>query len=100
SSAVIQRMVYLELRGYDFALDGRLNLDCNQLAHTGLYLVNNSEAHVDVRMVQTAVRNARRASTAFTGGEGIALRGAFQNIFLDRPTIENITMAVGAGVAG
>ena len=46
------------------------------------------------------IRNARRSSLAFPGGNGIEVLGGFRSVILTRPDVRNCTMAAGAEVFG
>lgn len=46
------------------------------------------------------IRNARRSSLAFPGGNGVEVLGGFRSVILTRPDVRNCTMAAGAEVFG
>lgn len=96
----VQRVISVELRGYPIVITGPFNIDANRKAFTGIYIANANDTWVDAYLSVVTVNNAYRSSRAFSGGDGIALRGAFSTITLDRPIVRNIVMAQGAGIAG
>lgn len=86
--------------GFDVYIDGPLTLDCAKKAFSGFYFFSDSTTRANFTAKGLAVRNAYRESTTYTGGDGILVRGSYNNVFLERPDVQNTSMAAGAGVVG
>ena len=100
ATASVQRVMSLELQGHPLTISGPFKIDARSKAFTGLYAANAHDTPVDARLSDMTVENCYRSSQAFTGGDGISLRGGFSTVTLTRPIIRNIVMAAGAGIAG
>lgn len=100
SVALQARMLTIQVNGFDVDHRGRLLFDANRQAFDGVYLENQTATYVDLSMEHLAVQNVYRASTAFFGGNGIWIRGAFSYLLLLRPDVRRVTMASGAGITG
>jgi hypothetical protein len=101
----IREVIALNVSGGESSIDGLLSIDANLKAFIGLYIENNTAGSFptgwsDFYARQLTVSNVYRASTAFTGGDGVWIRGAFKTITLDSPIVTNCRMAAGAGVSG
>jgi len=99
SGASIRRAVDVTGAGFDVNIQGKLTIDCDRKAFTGVYIYNNT-SFADVNISQLYVRDCFRASTTFSGGDGIWVRGAWDKVALIDVDIRNVTMATGAGVFG
>tara|TARA_R110000796_G_scaffold23554_1_gene67362 strand:+ start:8352 stop:9956 length:1605 start_codon:yes stop_codon:yes gene_type:complete len=97
SAASIQRAVDITGAGFDVNIQGKLTIDCDRKAFSGAYIYNNT-SFADLNISQLYVRDCHRATTAFTGGDGIWVRGAWDKVALIDIDIRNVTMATGAGV--
>jgi len=95
----IQRAVSIDAAGFSIAIDGPLTIEANRKAFTAWYFYN-AGAFTDFTAKGLGARNVHRADTSMTGGDGIHIRGAFTNVFLERPYVRLVTMAAGAGVIG
>lgn len=93
-------VVYMQLEGCNLTIDNNLNINANRKAFTGLRVFNNSETMSSIVLNQTAVTKCYRASTQFSGGDGIYLRGNFDSVVINDPKVTDIGMAAGAGVTG
>src|SRR5699024_3684643 len=78
---------------------GPLIIDAAQTAFSCLS-VRNEGAAAPVTLTDVTAVNAYRSSTAYTGGDGIGVRGAFDPVTLIRPTVRNIGMAAEAAIPG
>lgn len=99
SAASIEYVGTFDTAGKSVHIGGRLTVDANEMAYSGLKFINTG-AYADFRADNLTVKNCFRAGTTWTGGEGIAVRGAFTSVTLDHPVVERVHMATGAGVAG
>jgi len=99
SAASIKWAVNIDVAGFDVTIDGPLTIDANRKAFTAWYF-NNAGAFSNFSAKGLGARNVFRADTSMTGGDGIQVRGAFTNVFLERPDVRLVTMAAGAGVSG
>ena len=99
SAAMIQRVLSITSAGFDVSIVGKLTIDANNKSFTGFFC-NNTGAYADFTAEHLTVLNCYRASTAFSGGDGLWIRGAWANIYLERPTVKNVVMAAGAGIVG
>lgn len=99
SAASVQRVLSITAAGFDVSIVGKLTVNANNKAFTGA-VFNNTGIYADFTAEHLAVENCYRASTAFSGGDGIWIRGAWANIYLERPTVKNVVMAAGAGIVG
>lgn len=97
--AAVKNVVSVELNGHHITVAGRLTVDAARKAFSCLY-VRNAGTPSDARLTDVVAVSAYRSSQAFAGGDGIHLRGAFRTATLDRPVVQNIAMAEGAGVQG
>lgn len=95
-----QRVIWVELQGNPISISGPLAIDANRNAYSGIYIANANDTAVPATIRDLTVLNPYRSAKAFTGGDGIALRGGFTTITLDRPVVKNVAMAPGAGTAG
>src|SRR5699024_9201368 len=100
STEPTQRVLWVELQGNPISISGPFIIDANRNAYTGIYIANANDTAVPATIRDLTVLNPYRSAKAFTGGDGIALRGGFTTITLDRPVVKNVAMAPGAGVAG
>lgn len=101
SPASIQSAIMLNCGGLNVTIEGALTLDCQQKSFIGFFFQNSSTTtYGDFYASNVKVRNVYRASTDFTGGDGIWIRGGWRNVYLERPDVRNVLMAVGAGVQG
>lgn len=95
-----QRAVEIQTAGYSVWLSGVLTFDAGLKAFDAVYFENGTAFVTPFVAEDLRAVNAYRASTAFTGGNGIWIRGNFHPVTLDRPRVSNILMATGAGVSG
>lgn len=88
-------------------VSGVLRIDANEKSFHGLF-VGNAPGTIgvvpyglpDFIADDLHVTKVYRSSTAFNGGDGIHISGAWRNVKLTRPNVTECKMAVGAGVAG
>ena len=100
STPSIQYFVNIVSGGHDINMRGNLHIECNKKAFTGLRIDNNSDTYGNVHIEDLRVTQPHRASTGFSGGDGIMIQGSFDNVYLLNPHIKNASMASGAGVSG
>jgi len=106
SAADIEAVLDIEvLPGFEHRIDGKLTINGNSKAFLGLRIWNKSAVgfpggYADVVLNDVEVRNIRRASTAFSNGDGIIIRGGFQRVQINRPVVKGVALAAGAGVPG
>lgn len=86
--------------GNNVHIDGGITLDCQQKSFTGWYFINATSTFGNFYASELGVRNCYRANDSIPGGDGIWVRGAWQNVYLERPDVRNVRMAIGAGVSG
>lgn len=98
--STIQRMVQIQMEGFGLNSTGLLTFDANLSAFDALYVENNTAFVPAFVAEDLRVIRAYRASTAFTGGNGLWIRGGFHPINLVRPRVANCLMAAGAGISG
>lgn len=91
------------------SLEGTLVINANRKAHTGLSILCDSskvslstsvEDLPSVSVPNVVVKNVYRASTEFTGGNGIYVSGGFSTTNLRNAKVFNSGMAEGAEVIG
>lgn len=102
---ITESVMYFELIPDDHWIIGRLTIDGNSQAFAGLYLRNNSvvaypDGYGNFYGSDIYVRNIRRANSTFANGDGIIIRGGWEKIILDRPNVQNVILAPGAGTPG
>lgn len=100
SAASVQRIIDIELNSHEISTEGTLSIDANEKSFTGLYISNEGLLKVDVRLYGIRAKNCFRASTAFTGGDGISVYGHLRRVQISDFHVENVHMASGAGVSG
>lgn len=96
----IQYGVNISTAGFNVLITGRLTLDCQLNSFSGWYFNNTTSTFGDFHASGLGARNCYRKDQSFTSGDGIWVRGAWTNVFLERPDVRNIRMAAGAGVFG
>ena len=91
-------------QGFNVVIKGVLNVLANSKANIGVnvvnYLTEAEAANGYVYMRDVRVKDIRRADASMGGGDGITIYGPFASVILDRPSVENVVMAAGAGVSG
>lgn len=107
--APTQNVIKLKVSPHTHAIKGVLLIDANRKAFNGIWLLSASDT-VDTATAPLSYPNliaddlqvtrAYRASTAFTGGNGILVEGAWNKVGFLRPVITDCRMAVGAQVTG
>ena len=90
--------VSIEADGFDVTIDGTLTLDADQNAYTA-FRFENAGSYTDFRATDLRTRNHYRAGLTHTGGEGIAIVGAWTQVTM-RADVRNGLMAEGAGDPG
>lgn len=97
-------VVDITSQGFNVVIKGVLNVLANSKANVGVlvvnYLTGAEAANGYVYMRDVRVKDIRRADTSMGGGDGITVYGPFASVILDRPSVENVVMAAGAGVSG
>ena len=97
-------VVDITSQGFNVVIKGVLNVWANSKANVGVlvvnYLTGAEAANGYVYMRDVRVKDIRRADTSMGGGDGITVYGPFASVILDRPSVENVVMAAGAGVSG
>lgn len=93
-------VIYIQLDGHNFNISDKLIIDANKKAFTGLRIFNNSDNPVTVYTNNSTVYRCYRASTTYSGGDGMYYRGNFSSVILDNPRVVDVGMAVGAGIEG
>lgn len=104
SASPIRSVLRLIVGAYSHRIDGELNIDANLKAYIGAFINNEGTTYPtdfsDFYADGLRVANVYRSGTTHSGGDAIWLRGAWRNITLVRPVVENCRMATGAGTAG
>jgi hypothetical protein len=107
--APTQNVIKLKVSPHDHVIKGVLGIDANRKAFNGIWLLSAADT-VDTATAPLSYPNliaddlqvtrAYRASTAFTGGNGILVEGAWNKVGFLRPVITDCRMAAGAEVSG
>ncbi|MGS1095886.1 hypothetical protein ACVCNR_15010 [Aquamicrobium terrae] len=101
SANPVQFAISMNCAGRNVTIVGSLLLNCQDKAFVGWYFQNSSTTTFgDFYASNLKVQNVFRGSSAFTGGDGIWIRGGWRNVYLERPDVRNVRMAIGAGVQG
>lgn len=95
----VQHALRIDSEGHPIRIDGGLTIDANRIAFTCLYLHGAGDA-APVTLTDLTLTNGYRSSTAFTGGDGLWVRGAFDPVTLDRVTVRDMSMHPDAAVFG
>lgn len=85
--------------GQNVFIEGILHLDANMKAFIG-FLFESKVGYPDIDVHRLSVENIYRSSQAFTGGDGLWIRGPWRNVYVERYKARNMVMAAGAGVQG
>ena len=96
----ILNVVKINAEGHDVSIQGPLTIDANTKAFTAWSISNLIPTFCNFTGVGMAARNVHRKDQTMIGGDGIVVRGAFTTVYLQRPDVRNVTMAVGAGISG
>jgi hypothetical protein len=100
SVAAVAAFLAITHAQYSLSLIGDLIIDANQKAYSGATFTNATSAYVTLFLNRVQVINVRRGGTAFTGGDGIMIKGAFDLIELIRPVVRGVTMPTAAHTVG
>ena len=101
SVSSIRSAVRIALDGNSLTLHGELHIACDSLSFSGFYASNlNTLQTADVTVKGLRVSDCYRASTAFTGGDGIWVSGNLGKVSISDVRVSNVRMALGAGVMG
>lgn len=96
----VELMLTINANGNTVTIDGPLIVDAARKAFTVFRIWNRGAASPACRATDLTVLNGHRGSTAFGGGDGIAIGGSWDRVSLTRPTVKSMTLAAGAGVPG
>lgn len=93
------RSVNIDTNGYDFSATG-IVIDGNRKTHMAFALTTMSDKYASIYLKEVFTKNVYRLSPDIVGGDGIYIRGKYQNIYVNSPRIKDIVMAANAGVTG
>lgn len=99
SSGMISQALNINPDKYSLKIVG-LRIDGNRKTHTCLFISTSVATNASLVLEDVAVQDNYRASTAISGGDGMWISGGFSSVFIQRPRVERITMAIGAGISG
>jgi hypothetical protein len=100
SVAPIQYALDINAAGFNITIKGPMTIDSNLKAFTSWYFHNNSATYANISLSGVGSRRNYRANTNFLGGDGIMIKGAFTNVYLERPDVRDSIMAANAGIIG
>lgn len=90
----------IELNGFDFNINGSLQIKCNKKSFSGIRVINSDTKQSNVYMEDTLVNGCYRANTSMLGGDGIFVSGYLGQTTLKSVRVIDVGMAAGAGKSG
>lgn len=98
AAVAVKSALTIDAAGHDMSVDGTFTIDADRNAYSGI-MVDNAGAFARFYADDLRTRNHYRSGTAFSGGDGIWISGAWTKVEL-KADVRDGAMAIGAGISG